>query len=208
MAKLQVLVKARKSPQQARSRALVETILDTTARILVADGFAGVTTNGVAELAGVSIGSLYQYFPSREALVAAVARRHSERLKSALETELKQDHADLEAALTALLAAVARAHRVSPKLTAVLAGEVPKLGSLDWKAENTRRGIELARALLARHRGELRQDLDLDTAAFVCAACVEGVMNAAARHSPQRIGDGSIAAELRKLIGQYVRRRK
>ena len=198
---------ARKTPRQARSRALVETILDTTARILVEHGFAATTTNRVAERAGVSIGSLYQYFPSREALVAAVAHRHSDRIKAALEERLAEGSADLESGIDALLDAIIQAHRLSPGLTAVLAGEVPRLGALDWKAENTRRGVDLARRLIDRHTGELRADIDRNAAAFLCSTCVEGVMNAAARQAPDRIIDGSILHELRSLLLGYLRHR-
>jgi len=205
MAVAQIVADARKTPQQARSRALVQALLDATARILIEDGFAPTTTNRVAERAGVSIGSLYQYFPSREALVAAVARRHSESLKATLEAALAGGSADLEAALVTLLDAVIRAHRVSPKLTAVLGGEVPRLGALDWKAESTRRGVALARQLIERHADELLPGLDRDAAAFVCSTCVEGVMNAAARHTPERIVDGSIIQELLALLLGYLK---
>ncbi|MDI7566027.1 helix-turn-helix domain-containing protein, partial [Cronobacter sakazakii] len=61
----------RKAPRQARSRALVEAIIEATARIFEREGAVACTTNAVAETAGVSIGSLYQYFPNRHALTAA-----------------------------------------------------------------------------------------------------------------------------------------
>ena len=66
------LTKPRKKASQGRSRALVDTLIEATARILVREGFDKASTNRIAEKAGVSVGSLYQYFPSKEALVAAV----------------------------------------------------------------------------------------------------------------------------------------
>src|SRR5690606_22993838 len=62
----------RKRPRQARSKVLYDALIEATQRLLASEGLDAVTTNRVAELAGVSIGSLYQYFPSREALIAAV----------------------------------------------------------------------------------------------------------------------------------------
>lgn len=59
----------RKEPRQARSRATVEIIVRAGARVLGDRGWAGFTTNQVAEVAGVSIGSLYQYFPDKLALM-------------------------------------------------------------------------------------------------------------------------------------------
>jgi AcrR family transcriptional regulator len=67
----------RKYPAQPRSADTVATILEAAARILERHGFAGYNTNAVAGLAGVSIGSLYQYFPNKDALVAALVARET-----------------------------------------------------------------------------------------------------------------------------------
>jgi AcrR family transcriptional regulator len=71
-------IEARKSPRQERSRRTVEKILDASARIFHEQGYAGATTNDVADEAGVSVGSLYQYFPNKDALLVALTRRHIE----------------------------------------------------------------------------------------------------------------------------------
>jgi AcrR family transcriptional regulator len=63
------LISARKDPQQARSTQLVAAILEAAARVLVRDGAYQFTTARVAEAAGVSVGSLYQYFPNKEAIL-------------------------------------------------------------------------------------------------------------------------------------------
>ena len=73
------LTKPRKHASQQRSRVTVDALIEATARILVKDGFDKASTNRIAEKAGVSVGSLYQYFPSKEALVAAVVH-HADRL--------------------------------------------------------------------------------------------------------------------------------
>ncbi|WP_263356306.1 TetR/AcrR family transcriptional regulator [Acidicapsa ligni] len=70
----------RKTPAQSRSAATVTAVLEAAARILERKGFAGYTTNAVAEVAGVSIGSLYQYFPNKDALTVALIERESEAL--------------------------------------------------------------------------------------------------------------------------------
>src|SRR5215468_11850194 len=70
----------RKSASQERSRLTVNTILEATTRVLVKEGYDKASTNKIAAVAGVSIGSLYQYFPSKEALVAAVIDRHTHEL--------------------------------------------------------------------------------------------------------------------------------
>ena len=70
----------RKKPRQDRSVATVDAILDATARVLTTTGYDRASTNRVAMAAGVSVGSLYQYFPSKEALVLALIERHSSQM--------------------------------------------------------------------------------------------------------------------------------
>jgi AcrR family transcriptional regulator len=76
---------ARKHPAQRRSRATVERILDSAARIFVERGYRGTTTNHIAADAGVSVGSLYQYFPNKDAMLVALEERHLEQARQALQ---------------------------------------------------------------------------------------------------------------------------
>jgi AcrR family transcriptional regulator len=66
----------RKNPQQRRSRDTIEIIFEATIQVLLANGFDQTTTIQIADRAGVSIGSLYQYFPNKRALLSAIVRRH------------------------------------------------------------------------------------------------------------------------------------
>jgi AcrR family transcriptional regulator len=77
-------VSPRKSPRQERSRRTVERILDAAARIFHEQGYAGATTNDIADEAEVSVGSLYQYFPNKDALLVALTKRHIETTASGL----------------------------------------------------------------------------------------------------------------------------
>src|SRR5579864_4857779 len=78
----------RKLPSQKRSQDTVAALLEATARVLERDGFDRASTNRIAEAAGVSIGSLYQYFPSKEALVAALVERHMAEMRRVLVEEM------------------------------------------------------------------------------------------------------------------------
>ena len=78
----------RRRPRQARAQATVEAIVKATARVLVEEGYDRASTNRIAQAAGVSIGSLYQYFPSKEALVAALVDNHLERMREVLDRAL------------------------------------------------------------------------------------------------------------------------
>ena len=75
---------ARREPSQERSRQKIELMLEGATRIIDGDGLAALTTNRVAELAGVSIGTLYQYFPNKQAILAALGRREMQAVMSTL----------------------------------------------------------------------------------------------------------------------------
>src|SRR5215468_1795298 len=78
----------RRRPRQARAQATVDAIIQATARVLIEDGYDRASTNRIAQAAGVSIGSLYQYFPSKEALVSALVDEHVSRMLSVVERAL------------------------------------------------------------------------------------------------------------------------
>src|SRR5690349_17231439 len=118
--------KPRKHATQERSRATVDALIDATARILVRDGFDKASTNRIAEEAGVSVGSLYQYYPSKEALVAAVVDRHNREIMQVVRGALAEVAAQpVEKAVRRLVAVAIEAHRIDPKLHRVLAEQMP-----------------------------------------------------------------------------------
>lgn len=114
----------RKQPRQARSRALVDAILDAAAHILSRHGREALTTNAVAVKAGVSIGSLYQYFPNREAVIAAVAERHGHMVYHCVADLDLTQALTLEAAVESIVGGLFAAHRIEPALHAALHGEL------------------------------------------------------------------------------------
>lgn len=111
----------RKRPRQARSLATFEAILEAAARILESLGFAGFNTNAVAELAGVSIGSLYQYFPSKDALIVELIRRERTKLSSRIVEAIQQsDAADLKDKLKLIIQAAVQHQLSRPQLARTL----------------------------------------------------------------------------------------
>lgn len=118
----------RRTPRQERARATVEHLLEATARILVSRGWAGTTTNHVAARAGVSVGTLYEYFPSKDALVAALVGRHldaAEARLAALAGELATSKPTLDELVRAMVTAMLDLHAAAPRLHRVLFEEVP-----------------------------------------------------------------------------------
>src|ERR1700677_3780503 len=102
---------ARRRPQQLRSQQTVEAVLDAVVRILKKDGIVGVTTNRIAEVAGVSIGSVYQYFPDKRAIFTALHERHIRKIDRLVEAKLAEHAASpLDALMRAVIEAMIDAH--------------------------------------------------------------------------------------------------
>lgn len=98
----------RKRPRQQRSREMVDRILDAAARIFPEAGYHGTTTNDVADAAGVSVGSLYQYFPNKDALLVAIGERHVEEATqqlAAVAAALREAAPDVEETCQAFVSA-------------------------------------------------------------------------------------------------------
>lgn len=174
----QVSVKTRRRPSQARSIAAVEAILDAAARSLSERGYDATTTSLVAAEAGVSVGSLYQYFANKEALVAAVAQRHADRqLRVVTAAAMRVASASISEVVQTMCAALVEAHQIDLALSNVLLQQVAQVGTTHhWELERNARAI--VRGLLAARKDEILPE-DLETASFVLVALVEGIIYSA-----------------------------
>ena len=194
----------RKLPNQARARATVTAILDATARILAEDGFEAVNTNRVAEVAGVSVGSLYQYFPNKGALVGAVAVRHTEAMAAVIAAGV---HAaadgDLPGLVKALIRSTIQAHAANPKLRRAIIEELPRIGRPARIAE-LKRGIhQSVVALLTARRSRIKVK-DIPMAAFVIVNTVEHLTHAAELASYSARDLAQLERELNDFILAYL----
>jgi AcrR family transcriptional regulator len=201
------LTRPRKRASQERSRATVDALIEATARILVRDGFDRASTNRIAQEAGVSIGSLYQYYPGKEALVAAVIDRHNRAIMKVVRDALAEVEAQpLEQAARKLVAAAIEAHRVDPELHRVLAEQTPRTGALENMEAFNSEAYGLFRSYLERHRDELRA-VDVGLAAFVCATSIEALTHTAVLHRPEVLSNeavGTLVDEATRLVVRYL----
>ncbi|MBR0974333.1 TetR family transcriptional regulator [Bradyrhizobium japonicum] len=199
--------KARKNASQQRSRATVDALVEATARILVREGFEKASTNRIAEIAGVSVGSLYQYFPSKEALVAAVINRHNEEIMGIVRSALTEvTDMPIDKAVRRLVTVAIEAHRINPELHRVLAEQIPRAGKLDVEAFN-REIHALVRAYFDIHRKEMRK-IDLDVATFICVSAIEAVahntvLNQAAMRSDKTVR--TLVDETTRMVVGFLR---
>jgi AcrR family transcriptional regulator len=199
-----VRTQPRKQAVQERSLATVEAILAATARILVKDGYDRASTNRVALAAGVSIGSLYQYFPSKEALVAALIERHVEQMSGvAIEAFPRLVAMPLGEAVREIVRLMVEAHAVDPKLHKVLVEQVPRVGRMEKMLDIEGKMTALARAYFEAHREEIRE-VDLDLAAFVVVRAVEALTHAAVLSRPELLRTEVFAEEVAVMLTRYL----
>jgi AcrR family transcriptional regulator len=184
----------------------VDAILQATARILVRDGYDHASTNRVAEEAGVSVGSLYQYFPSKEALVATLIERHMAEMWAVCQEHLgaPSPATPLPLVVRRLVRAVLRAKAVDPKLHRVFIEQVPRIGRMQKAhGELDRTLAALVRAQLDRRRDEILPR-DLDLAAFVLVTVVRSLTFAAVVERPEALDGDDLAEEISALVLRYL----
>ena len=174
----------RKSASQERSRATVEALLDATARVLTREGYDRASTNRIAATAGVSVGSLYQYFPNKEALVAALVARHNREMLDLLREALKEVASlDLATAIAKLVRAAVDAHRVDPALHRVFDEQVPRMGQLAKIEALQGETFQLVRSYLEERRNEISVR-DLNSTTSILVTTVEALTHQFVIHRP------------------------
>jgi AcrR family transcriptional regulator len=148
----------RKFPSQERSRATVDVLLRAAARVFQREGYAAATTNRIAAAAGVSVGSLYEYFPNKDAILAAIARAHLAE-GVALVVRMLADvgpEAPLDEQLRALFEAVLALHEENPRLHRVLFEETPLPSMLRRELEAGESALSTAVALRLESHPEVK----------------------------------------------------
>jgi AcrR family transcriptional regulator len=193
----------RKRPRQDRSRATVEAVLEATTHILIREGYAKLTTNRIAERAGVNIASLYQYFPGKEAIVAELRRRHGADQRDALRQVLAEHKGELEPTIRALVSIGVAGHAQAPRLHRVFTEEMPALGYRDVAAVDAPI-VDAMRGFLQAANVDVR---DLDLALWMISTASGAVLHRAAIERPEDLSTGVIAEELVTLLCRYLRRR-
>ncbi len=195
----------RRTPRRQVGQNIVESILESATQLLVREGYSALSTNRIAELAGVSIGSLYQYFPGKQAVIAALARRLEYR---ALEIFAKTIEALSQASV----------REVAHGLIVDLAGE--RLGALSarreilrevpraWTEEASREVDALVIDGLAQYlasRSDVRPG-NHRMMAMILTHAVEAVLESAVLRHPELLGEPEFLRELAELPARYLAR--
>lgn len=191
-------IQPRKTPRQGRSRASYEAVLSAAAQILERQGYAGLTTNAVAERAGVSIGTLYQYFPGKEAIAAELVRRLKAQLLDDLSGAIAESQGKpLREVAAIVLNASIRHHARAPVLSREL--EKVEVGlPLDAEAEAVAARVTDGLVALLEANGVARPAI----AARDLSALSKGLVHAALFAGETDLG--AIERRLRPAILGYL----
>ncbi|MGA3090387.1 MAG: TetR/AcrR family transcriptional regulator [Terriglobales bacterium] len=195
--------KVRRLPKQRRAHQTVEVILDAVVRVLKREGFHAITTNRVAEVAGVSIGSVYQYFPDKSAIYAALHQRHIEEIDRLFERKFVEHAASpLDDLVAAVVEAMIDAHTTDPELYELLLTEVPH-GANGSKGFSTRLHDAFVLAISSA-RPELRKRGDLEKVVFIVTNMIDALSHAAALRRPSGLSLAEAKREATRAIQAYL----
>jgi AcrR family transcriptional regulator len=197
-----VIESKRRSPVRDGSRETVEAIFEATARILQAKGREGLNTNHIAEIAGVSIGALYGYFPNKEAILLQMARRELDlvqaRVAAALSGEGDVDANPVRRAIRALIKGYgtrSRARRIPMETLFALGG-----------SEEMARPVSEIAELLVRHASDMLPagaKVPSSIGMFVLTRAVDSVIRAATYEGVAFLGSAEFEDELVRLVSGY-----
>ena len=188
--------KPRKIPSQERAQATYQAILDAAAQFLTSRPDADFDTNAVAERAGVSIGSLYQYFPNKGAVLSALIERQAERKLTRLRELLSTDTpVELEQRIEQIMSVFVAHTSADFALERALAVHFMRVGDVSAMGKIEAPAIAALTPLCGHD--SLR--------AFILLHAVRAVLLGGAVARPQSLDDGSLRAELVTLVRGYLR---
>jgi AcrR family transcriptional regulator len=193
----------RRNPSQERAKVTVDAMLDAAVKLLKRGGAFSITTNRIAETAGVSIGSVYQYFPNRNALFVALHERHIGVVAEVIRRRLTEcGDSSLERLVESLVDGMVEVHTVDPELSELLGSEVPHRA--DGTVDFTIRFHEAFRTALSPHAEGFGRKIDLDTRAFVMANMVDALGHAVVLRRPRGLSLAKAKAESCRAILAYL----
>ncbi len=185
--------RATRKPRQSRSRVTVGAILDAAIVVMKKHGVGGITTNRVADAAGVSVGSLYQYFPDKQAIYHALHERHVEAVDRMIASAAK-DASSLNELVAQLVDRLIAMHVAEPHLHELLQSTL--VGGTDSAHAPLQ---SLLREHLAAHVDPAR----LDVVSFIAAQMLESLTHAAAARFSRTTGKHDVR-EVARAMTAYL----
>jgi len=196
---------ARRKPRQDRAKFTMAAILEAATEVIDDVGWARASTNRIAERAGVSIGSLYQYFPNKEAILASLVEGHRTAVHGIVGqslTRLGDPAIGVDDALRGLLEDLVRLHREDPVLTRVLSTEVPHPSAGEGHGAESKHLVARLEEVLVRRRDVRVRDTA--AAAHVLATTTEALTRWLAHEAPDDLDTGALINEIVAMLSGYL----
>ena len=201
---MSIKVSPRKTPKQGRALATVDAILEAAARILMEVGYDKLNTNEVARRAGVSVGSLYQYFPNKQSLLAELHFRHATQTSAPIFSALRSSQGKpLRQVIQQIIQANVASHSEDPMLHKVISEESHKLPEQPWQLEMDREAVHLVKNFLIEHSDELHVE-SMELTIYLLTQIVETCIHSAVSMAPKALKNGSLARELERMLYLYL----
>ena len=192
----------RKTPVQARAKATVEAVLEAAAQLLLSQGYDRTSTNQIADIAGVSIGSLYEYFPGKEAVFAEIRRRESMKHYALLTAE---PHPTTPQEMLRHLVDTHVEHiRANLPLHVALETEVPRIAIENTETAILDDFVPQSNMFLELHRDQLRPKADVPFLTEFLMRVFSSTINDYALRSPSRLEGQELANEVVDMLGRYL----
>lgn len=193
----------RRKPLQARARVTVEAMLDAAVKLLKREGASSITTNRIAETAGVSIGSVYQYFPNKHEIFIALHERHIQQVERIMrERVIECSGEPLERLVASLVEGMIETHSLDPELSTLFQSEVPHRagGTSDFSV----RLHHCFRDALASHGKNIGGKMHLDLRAFFLGNMLDALGHAVVLRRPPGLSLHRAKAEMQRAILAYL----
>lgn len=196
--------KPRKQPTQARSAATYDAILQAAAQILSELGYEATTTNKIAEKAGASIGTLYEYFPTKDAIFAELIRKLDKQMADAVMANFTAlTHLTPAQFLEDVLRSRIKAAISYPELDTVLRAKVPAQ-LFEEQIQNTFDVFSKGMRLFATLNPALIRVRDIDAAIQLGCTVVESTIRNTAANNPERLQDDAFVQEFVDMMLRYI----
>lgn len=198
-------INPRKVPAQERSRATVDAVIQAATYILIEIGWEGLTTNAIAERAGVNIGSLYQFFPNKEAVIAEVQRRHVLATRTDMRDAIERvsEQPTLRKALTVVVELLINEHRTAPAVHKAISEELPRTIRIMQEDRE-----QLRRQFLQVLKPFMQNVPDPELAVYLMEIAAHGIIHTVTAERAELLGNSSLVEELVTMLENYVCRQQ
>lgn len=195
----------RKKPTQSRGRSTVDFIIEATKKIIINEGYEHATTNHIAEVTGVSVGSLYQYFPNKEAIVLALIEETVSLAANRVRTRLRElMDVPLEEAMHEVIRMLLNTYKENEFILLRLLHKIPELEEYTQQLAVEKFTHSTNLAFLQQHEHEISVS-DLDTALLIIENSIISNINTFIEDNPTNLTEEQFISEMVKLACNYLK---